>query len=188
MSQEFSHPKEHMLEIYCKNPVTTPMELGAKLSKLQGGEAVDSNNYRSLIGSLRYLTCTRHDITFMIDVTSQFMEDSTCSHLIAVKRILRYVKGTEDLRLYYTKTNKFELAGYVDSDWCGDIDDRKSTSGYAFFMRGIVFTWLSKKKPIVTLSTYEVEYVAASLDVSQAIWIRRLLQDVKLPQLETIKI
>jgi hypothetical protein len=76
----------------------------------------------------------------------------------------------------------------VDSDWCGDIDDRKSTSGYIFFMRGIVFTWLSKKKPIVTLSTYEVEYVAASLDVSHAIWLRRLLQDVKLPQLETTEI
>jgi hypothetical protein len=63
----------------------------------------------------------------------------------------------------------FELAGYVDSDWCGDIDDRKSTLGYAFYMRDTTFTWLSKKQPIVTLFTCEAEYVAASLGVSHAI-------------------
>jgi hypothetical protein len=73
------------------------------------------------------------------------MEDPRYPHLKAVKRILRYVNGTEDLGLFYQKTNIFEFADYVDSDWCGDIDDRKSTSGYAFYMRGTFFTWLSKK-------------------------------------------
>jgi Reverse transcriptase (RNA-dependent DNA polymerase) len=110
------------------NSVATPMELGAKLSKFNGGEAVDLNNYRSLIGSLRYLTCTRPDISFAVGVASRFKEDPKHSHLKVVKRILRYIKGTEDLGLHYTKTNKFELTGYVDSDWYGDIDDRKSTS------------------------------------------------------------
>jgi Reverse transcriptase (RNA-dependent DNA polymerase) len=157
------------------NPVATPMELGAKLSKLEGGEDVDSNTYQSIIGSLRYLTCTKPDIAFVVGVASQFMEDPRHSHLKVVKRILRYVKGTEDLGLLYQKTDILELTSYVDSDWCGDIDNRKSTTGYVFFMRGTAFTWLSKKQPIVTLLTYEAEYVAASLGVSHAIWFRRLL-------------
>jgi Reverse transcriptase (RNA-dependent DNA polymerase) len=157
------------------NPVATPMELGAKLSKLEGGEDVDSNTYQSIIGSLRYLTCTKPDIAFVVGVASQFMEDPRHSHLKVVKRILRYVKGTEDLGLLYQKTDILELTSYVNSDWCGDIDNRKSTTGYVFFMRGTTFTWLSKKQPIVTLLTYEAEYVAASFGVSHAIWFRRLL-------------
>jgi Reverse transcriptase (RNA-dependent DNA polymerase) len=83
------------------NSVATTMELDANLSKLEGGEAVDSNTYRSIIGSLRYLTCTRPDIAFTVGVASQFMEDPRHSHLKAVKMILRYVKGTEDLGLLY---------------------------------------------------------------------------------------
>jgi hypothetical protein len=93
------------------NSVATSMELGAKLSKFEGEEAVDSNNYRSLIGSLRYLTCIRPGISFVVSVASRFMEDPKHSYLKAVKRILRYIKRTEDLGLYYTKTNKFELTG-----------------------------------------------------------------------------
>jgi hypothetical protein len=116
------------------------MELGAKLSKLEGGEAVDSNTYQSMIGSLRYLTCTRPDIAFAVGVASRFMEDPRNPYLKALKKILKYIKGTEDLGLFYQKTNVFELAGYVDSDWCCDIDDRKSTSGYAFYMGGTTFT------------------------------------------------
>jgi hypothetical protein len=92
------------------------MELGVKLSKLKRGEAVDSNIYWSMIGSLSYLTCTRPDIAFILGVASWFMEDPRYPHLKAVMRILRNVKGTEDLRLFYEKTNIFELTGYVDSD------------------------------------------------------------------------
>jgi hypothetical protein len=77
------------------NPVATLMKLGAKLSKLEGGEAVDSNTYQSMIGSLRYLTCTRHDIAFTARVASRFMEDPRYPHLKAVKKILRYVNETE---------------------------------------------------------------------------------------------
>jgi hypothetical protein len=151
------------------------MELGAKLSKLEGGEAVDSNTYQSMIGSLRYLTCTRPDITFVVGGASRFMEYPRYPHLKIVKRILRYVKGTEDLRLFYQKTNIFKITGYVNSDWCGDINDRNSTSGYAFYMGGTTFTWLLKKQLIVTLSTCEAEYVVVSLGVSHAVWLRRLL-------------
>jgi Reverse transcriptase (RNA-dependent DNA polymerase) len=170
------------------NPIATPMELGAMLSKLEGGEVVDSNTYRSMIGSLRYLTCTRSDITFVVGVANWFMDDQRYPYLKAVKKILRYAKGTEDLGLFYQKTNIFELAGYVDSDWYRDIDDWKRISGYVLYMEGTTFTWLSKKQHIVTLSICEAEYVAASLDVSYAIWLRRLPQELKCPQLESTEL
>jgi hypothetical protein len=150
------------------------MELGAKFSKLEGGEVVDSNTYRSMIGSLKYLTCTSPDIAFTMRVASRFMKDPIYPHLKAVKKILRYVKGTEDLGLFYERLMFFNLQ-VVDSDRCGDIDDRKSISGYAFYVRDTTFIWLSKKQSIITLSTCEAEYVATSLGVSHAIWLRRLL-------------
>jgi hypothetical protein len=87
------------------------------------------------------------------------------------------------LGLFYSKAKDYKLVGYSDSDWCGDIDDRKSTSGYVFFMGDTVFTWLSKKQPIVTLSTCEAEYVAASWCVCHAIWLRNLLSKMELKQL-----
>jgi hypothetical protein len=123
-----------------RNLMESPIEHGVKLSKFEGVKAINSNNYRSLIGSLRYLTCTRSDISFVVDVTSRFIKNPKHSYLKAVKRIFRYVKRTENLRLQYTETNKFELTSYVNNDWCRDVDDRKKTSGYVFFMGGMIFT------------------------------------------------
>jgi Reverse transcriptase (RNA-dependent DNA polymerase) len=147
------------------NPIATWMELGRKLSRYDEGDEVDVNLYRSLIRNLRYLTCTRPDIMF----TSQYMESPKTSHWKATKMILRYVRGTVDLGLHYSKTNNFKLTGYSDGDWYGDIDDRKSTSGSAFYVGDTVFTWLSKKQAIITLSTCEAEQVAALLCVNHAI-------------------
>ncbi|KAE8735514.1 hypothetical protein F3Y22_tig00000340pilonHSYRG00533 [Hibiscus syriacus] len=164
------------------NPVLTPMEPGAKLSKFDGGERVDATKYRSLVGSLRYLTCTRSDISYSVSVVSRFMEEPVYTHLKAVKRILRYIHGTESLGLFYTKAEDFMLVGYSDSDWCGDVDDRKSTSGYVFFLGDTTFTWISKKQPVVTLSTCEVEYMAARSCVCHVIWLRRLLKELNFAQ------
>ena len=86
------------------------------------------------------------------------------------------------LGLFYSKTEDYKLIGYSNSDWCGDIDDRKSALGYVFFMDSTTFTWLSKKQPIVTLSTCEVEYVAVSWCVCHAIWLRNLLSKMELKQ------
>ena len=141
------------------NPVSTPMEPGAKLSKYDEGERVNANRYQSLVGSLRYLTCTKPDLSLSVGIISQFMEEPIYSHCKALKRVLRYIQGTVSLGLFYSKTKDYKLVGYSDSDWCGDIDDRKSTSGYVFFMDNTIFTWLSKEQPIVTLSTCEAEYV-----------------------------
>lgn len=165
------------------NLVSTPMEPGAKLSKFDGGERVDANRYRSLIGSFRYLTCTRPDLSLSVGIVSRFMEEPVHSYWKALKRILRYIQGTVSYGLFYSKAEDYKLVGYSDSDWCGDIDDRKSTSGYVFFMGDTAFTWFSKKQPIVTLSTCEAEYVAASGCVCHAIWLRNLLSKMELKQL-----
>ncbi|XP_061346732.1 uncharacterized mitochondrial protein AtMg00810-like [Gastrolobium bilobum] len=162
----------------CK-PVSTPMEPGSKLSKYDGGDLVDASKYRSLVGSLRYLTCTRPDISLSVDVVSRFMEEPRYTHWKAVKRILRYVQGTISHGLHYPSSAKHKLIRYSDSDWCGDVDDRKSTAGYVFFMGNTTFTWISKKQPIVTLSTCEAEYVAASWCVCHAVWLRNLLSKLE---------
>ena len=170
------------------NPVGTPMELGTKLSKFEGENSVEANLYQSLVGSLRYLTCTRPDIAYSVGVVSRFMEAPKQSHWKAIKRILRYIQGTKSLGLFYSRTTDYKLLGYSDSDWCGDVDDRKSTSGYLFFMGDTAFTWYSKKQPIVSLSTCEAEYVAASYCVCHAIWLRRLLSELNCPQQKSTEV
>ncbi|XP_040957855.1 secreted RxLR effector protein 161-like [Gossypium hirsutum] len=170
------------------NPVSTPMEPGVKLSKFDGGERVNPNKYRSLVGSLRYLTCTRPDISLSVGIVSRFMEEPVYSHWKALKRILRYIQGTVSLGLFYSNMEDYKLIGYSDSDWCGDLDDRKSTSRYVFFLGNTAFTWLSKKQPIMTLSTCEAEYVAASWCMCHAIWLRNLLGELEQQQLGATEI
>ncbi|GJW89046.1 hypothetical protein Tco_0164386 [Tanacetum coccineum] len=153
------------------NPVATPMAPGTKFSKFEGGYQVDASNYQSVVGILRYLTCTRPDITYSVVMVSQFMEDPRYSHWKAVKRILRYLKGKVSLGLFYSSSTKYKLLGYFDSDWHGDVDDLKSTSGYVFYFGVTTFTWASKKQPIVTMSTYKADYVEMSWCVSDAIWL-----------------
>ncbi|XP_028056772.1 uncharacterized protein LOC114260782 [Camellia sinensis] len=120
---------------------------------------MDPTYFKSLAGSLRYLTCTRLDILYGVGLISRYMETPDQSHLYAVKRILRYIKVTIDDGLFYKPTDNFSLVSHSDSDWGHELDERKSTIGFAFFMGNTVFTWSSKKQAIVTLSTCEVEYV-----------------------------
>ncbi|KAJ4722910.1 Retrovirus-related Pol polyprotein from transposon TNT 1-94 [Melia azedarach] len=171
----------------CK-PISTPIKCGVKLSKHEEGEKVDSTFFKSLVGCLRYLTCTRPDILYATGLVSRYMETPTTTHLKAVKRILRYLKGTTNFGLFYSCSDNFELVGYSDSDWAGDTDDRKSTTGFVFFMGGTAFTWMSKKQPIVTLSTCEAEYVAATSCVCHAIWLRNLLKELRWSQEKPTKI
>ncbi|XP_057775544.1 secreted RxLR effector protein 161-like [Salvia miltiorrhiza] len=145
----------------CK-AINTPVECGIKLSKNDGREKMDPTLFKSLVGSLRYLTCTRPDILYATGLGSRYMKNPTYIHFKEAKRILRYLKGTLDYGLFYSSTDDYKLVGYSDSDWAVDNDDRKSTSGFVFFMGATAFTWMSKKQPIVTLSTCEAEYVATT--------------------------
>ena len=110
------------------------------------------------------------------------MENPTTTHFKTAKRILRYIKGTIDFGLLYSFSKDYKLIGYSDSDCGGDIDDRKSTSEFVFFMGDTAFTWMSKKQPIVTLSSCEAEYVAATSCVCHAIWLRNLLKELSMTQ------
>ncbi|XP_013614679.1 PREDICTED: uncharacterized mitochondrial protein AtMg00810-like [Brassica oleracea var. oleracea] len=112
------------------NPVCPPIECGVKLSNEEEGESVNPTLFKSLVGSLRYLTCTRPDILHAVGVVSRYMEHPTTTHFKAAKRILRYIKGTINFGLYYSISDDYKLVGYSDSDWGGDVDDQKSTSGF----------------------------------------------------------
>ncbi|XP_050909493.1 secreted RxLR effector protein 161-like [Lathyrus oleraceus] len=148
------------------NPVGTPMECDSELSKHENGEIVDPTLYKSLVGCLRYLTSTRPDILYAVRVVRSYMEAPTTTHFKAEKRILRYIKDTINFGLHYYSYNNYEIIGYSDSDWNVDLDDRNNTTSFVFFMGDPAFTWMSKKQPIVTLSTCEAEYVAAISCVS----------------------
>ncbi|XP_021974388.1 secreted RxLR effector protein 161-like [Helianthus annuus] len=147
---------------YC-NTVSTPMEYGLKLSKEDPEEFIDEGVYRSLVGSLMYLTNTRPDIMFAVSKVSRFMECLKRSHWEAAKRILKYIKGTQELGITYSKGGKKHLMGYSDSDYAGNIDDSKSTSGYIFHLGSGPISWQSKKQKVVALSSTEAEYMALSL-------------------------
>jgi hypothetical protein len=163
------------------NPVSTPVENGVELRKSKVGN-VDPTYFKSLVGSLRYLTCTRPDILYGVGLISRYMETPDQSHLNAAKRILRYIKGTINEGMFYTSSTNFNLVGYSDSDWGRDLDERKSTTGFVFFMGDTSFTWSSKKQSIVTLSSCEAEYVAANSAVCHLIWLRNMLKHLGFPQ------
>ncbi|XP_037491099.1 uncharacterized mitochondrial protein AtMg00240-like [Jatropha curcas] len=115
----------------CK-AVGTPMNQKEKLSKGDGTENVDEGYYRSLVGCLMYLTTTRSDILFAVNLLSRFMHCASELHLIAAKRVLRYIKSTISYGVKFGKSYDFKLCGFSDSDWAGSVDDMKSTSGYCF--------------------------------------------------------
>lgn len=104
------------------------------------------------------------------------MANPTEQHWLAAKRLLRYLKGTTGLGIFYKKGGCKELIAYTDTDFAGDLDDRKSTSGYVFFLGSGAVSWSSKKQPVVSLSTTEAEYIAAASCACQCVWLRRILE------------
>ena len=161
------------------NTVATPADCNVKLRKSDGiSKDVEAVHYQYMVGSLLYAAMeTWPDIAQAVGVVSKFNSKPTQEHLTAVKRILRYLKGTQDLGLKFQKTDG-QLTGYSDADWAGDLDDRHSTSGNLFVMTGGAVSWMSKKQATVALSTTEAEYVALCSATQEAIWLRRLLGDL----------
>jgi hypothetical protein len=168
--------------------MNTPMNSKEKLCKEDGTEKIDQVYFRSLVGCLMYLTATRPDILNAVSILSRFMHCASEWHLKAAKRVLRYVKGTCDFGIKFTKSKEFKLVGFSDSDWGGSTDDMKSTSGYCFTLGSGVFSWSSKKQETVAQSTAEAEFVAATAAVNQAMWLRKILSDLHLDHKEDTKI
>ncbi|GJS86451.1 retrovirus-related pol polyprotein from transposon TNT 1-94 [Tanacetum coccineum] len=141
---------------------STPFEKGKPLLKDVDGEDVDVHLYRSMIGSLMYLTSSRPDIMFAVCACARYQVTPKESHLHAMKRIFRYLKGQPRLGLWYLKDSTFDLVAYTDSDYAGASLDRKLTTGGCQFLRCRLISWQCKKQTVVANSTTEAEYVAAS--------------------------
>ena len=137
------------------------MVTGCRLRKDDTSLEVDQKLYRSMIGSLLYATASRPDVLHAVGLVGRYQAAPRENHLLAVKRIFRYLKGTTDFILWYPKGNNLTLIAYTDADWAGDIDDRKITSGGSFFLGECLLAWLSRKQYSVSLSTAEAEYIAA---------------------------
>ncbi|GJY57400.1 putative reverse transcriptase, RNA-dependent DNA polymerase [Tanacetum coccineum] len=128
----------------------------------EDGEEVDVHLYRSIFGSLMYLTSSRPDIMFAVCAYARYQVNPKVSHLHVIKRIFRYLKGQLKLGLWYLKDSPFDLVAYTDSDYAGASLDRKSTTGGCQFLRCRLISWQCKKQTVVANSTTEAEYVAAS--------------------------
>ncbi|XP_073281948.1 secreted RxLR effector protein 161-like [Primulina huaijiensis] len=148
-----------------------------KLFKDDVATGVDNTQYRSIIGSLLYLSASRPDIMFSVCLCARYQDDPKVTHLKAVKRILRYIAGTVDLGLWYTKETNTNLVGFSDADWAGNLDNRKSTTGGCFYLGNNLVSWYSRKQNCVSLSTAESEYVAAASCCSQLLWMNQMIKD-----------
>lgn len=160
------------------NPVTNPMVPDQKLHKDETGNKVNETYFKQIIGSLMYFTAMRPDLVFTVSLLSRFMSCPTNLHLQVAKIILRYVRGTLNYGILYQKHETYDLIGYTDSDYAGDLGDMKSTSGYTFMLSGGAIAWSSKKQPIVALSSTQVEFVATAACAFQAVWMRRILEEL----------
>ncbi|KAK1424407.1 hypothetical protein QVD17_19736 [Tagetes erecta] len=157
--------------------IRTPSDVNCKIQPDPKGKAVDQTLYRSMIGSLMYLTASRPDIMYAVCVCARYQSDPKESHLVAVKRIFRYLKGKPNLGLWYPYEGNFELYSYSDSDFGGCALDRKSTTGGCQFLGPRLVSWQCKKQTNVSVSTAEAEYIAASAGCSQVLWLQNQLLD-----------
>ena len=145
---------------------------------------MDSTTYRQFIGNLIYLTNTHPNLSYAVSIISRFMQEPRDNHWNAAKRVLRYIQGTKNFGLLYTKTKNFVLGGYSDADFAGSIDDRASTSGYLMNMGSVAVSWSCKKQAIVTTSSAEAESISAWEAACEIVWLHRILQDLGISQVE----
>ena len=151
-------------------------------------ELVDATLYRQIIGLLMYLTNTMPDICFVVNTLSQYLVEPRRVNLVAIKHVMRYIKGTMDYGLCYIRDRDFILIGYTDSDWDGSASNRNSTSGRCFRLGSSMNSWQSRKQSSISLSTIEVEYIAACSSSCEAIWLRKLLASLFDLEMEAIMI
>ena len=141
--------------------VRTPMSPNVKLTVDLLGKSVDSSLYRSMIGSLLYLTASRPDISYSVGVCATYQANPKESHMIALKRIIKNVKTTTKFDVWYNKDTNDVLAGYSNDDWAENADDRKSTSGGYFNVGNNLVSWMSKKQNSISLSTAKSKNIVA---------------------------
>jgi len=163
-------------------PVKVPIPIGVKLSAEQCPKTQEEEEdmshvpYASAVSSLMYvMVCIRPDIAHAVGVLSGFMSNPGKEHWTTVKRVFRYLHGTSDYGLCYQGRLRLDrvldIRGFNDADWAGDLDQRRSTSGYVFNLFGGVVSWMCKKQSVVALSTTEAEYMASTHTSKEAVWL-----------------
>ncbi|XP_059638781.1 secreted RxLR effector protein 161-like [Cornus florida] len=153
------------------------MNTSSKLDRDSDPKKVNHFLYRSMIGSLLYLAATRPDISFSVGVYAKYQADPREQHILAVKRIIRYVNSTLNCGLRYSSESNSEIAGYTDADWVGNNDDRKSTSGGCFYIGTNLVSWCSKKQNCISLSSCEAKYIDTGTCYTQLLWMKQILLD-----------
>jgi hypothetical protein len=190
------HQSKYALEVLERfqmhncNPAATPLELGSQPSCNDDGERPPGlqEEHRQVVGSLMYLVvATRPDLALAVSRLSKVLANPTVPHMQLAKRVLRYLRGTSSLGLVYTRSDTHcnELVGYVDADWAGCTDTRRSTTGWFFRLNGGPVSWLSKLQSLVALSTTEAEYVALCSAGCEAVYMRGLLKEIGFEQPDT---
>jgi hypothetical protein len=172
-------------------PTATPATPGQRLNKLSSEEELTQEPYRSLVGSLLYLSMhTRPDITYAVSELSKHCASPGAQHWVAAKRVLRYLCGTRTLGLEFRKEAGMELTAAADSDWAGGWNDQtseaRSTSGYVITIAGSVISARSKRQNCVALSSCEAEYISLALAAQEIVHCRQLLIDLGEPQNSTV--
>ena len=172
------------------NPIGTLLEVNLKLTKYQHPQTIYEIEtmlnvpYAQAMGAIGYASViTRPGLTYAVWEVSQHSINLGQCHWNIIKRIFHYLKGTFDHEIIYgpnpnSSNDPTMLVGYTDADWAGDIDGRKSTSGYAFILANGVVSWSSKQQQTVILSSTEAEYKAAIEACKEGVWLRQLLQDL----------
>uniref|UniRef100_A0A803NGJ9 Uncharacterized protein n=1 Tax=Cannabis sativa TaxID=3483 RepID=A0A803NGJ9_CANSA len=158
------------------------MDPRLKLDDQQGEALADPSPYRQLVGKLLYLTLSRPDITFVVNILSQFMSSPRTPHLQAVHHLLRYLKGSPGQGLLYSTSSSLQLHGFSDSDWASCPTTRRSTTGFCIFLGDSLISWKTKKQPTISRSSAEAEYRALAATGSEITWLQYLLQDFQIPQ------
>ena len=158
----------------CDTPMVTGSKLQKKAKGYLGEYVEDPTGYRSLVRGLQYLVLTRPEIANAVHKLSQYVSALTLQHIIACKRVLRYLKETKDYGLKFSSEGEMKLTGYTNADWAYDIDDRKSTGAYCIYLGRNLISWSSKKQSVVVRSSAESEYKALASASTEISWIQSL--------------
>ncbi|CAN1152027.1 Retrovirus-related Pol polyprotein from transposon TNT 1-94, partial [Linum perenne] len=170
----------------CK-PADTPMESNKHLNNEDEVAPVNKEGYQRLVGKLIYLAHTRPDIAFSVSIVSQFMQNPNEEHHGMVMRILRYLKMSPGKGLLFRKHHQRHITVYTDASWAGELTERRSTTGYCTYVWGNLVTWRSKKQTVVARSSAEAEYRAVAHGIQEGVWLRRVLEELKVKNTEPIQ-
>lgn len=176
------------MKFLASKPAVSSMESHVKLVHNDSELLKDVTHYRQLIGKLIYLMITRPDISFTVQQLSQFLDCPTVNHLKAGHRLLRYLKGTIGQGLLFPSSGDLVLKGFVDFDWAGCQETRRSVTGYCIFLGGALISWRAKKQSTVSRSSAEAEYRAMALAICELQWLIYLTRDLRLEEKRPVEL